>query len=792
MNARFFITLAAVVAFTFCAEAKRISSTQALARLNNSNAKAFVANSRASEYVYSGTETDKDGNANVYYFKDNKGGLVITTADDSKDAVIGYTDNASGEMPAALKAMLEFFSKETTAGTATSESRGNSFEMRRNIEPMVKSVWGQSYPFNRYTPVLNGQSTPCGCVSLALATCMRHNNWPEVGEGKVNYYATTSSPRIKTTISFDTVPFAWNEMADNYSLSHTPAQAEAAAKALYAIGAACKTTYAVGGSSTTFGNAAVALCKYFKYATTVNYIERDYFTYDQWESKIYFELKEGRPVPYSGSSTVEGHAFVIDGYRQGGYFHVLWGWGGQYDGWFKLTSLDPRNVDLKAKSTPYDSSQGMIVGMYRNTDDVSGSLHLRISGNFYATQTSAMRTPGKIVEFRGENGIFSMSYATKYATLGVRLVDQEGNETYIQSSTGQNFKQYDTVTSFSISQDEFPQEGLYEVYPVFLDEDGVWDEIYTPLNKVNSIYLSATPDQLQFTSSENLAKLEAQAPSVESSLRMGEPYSLSVNITNSGKEFMEKLYPVLLRNGVVMGVGTGVTVNIPKGEDETITFEGTISVAAGAEFEAGTYNVAIAKKAQTNYEVVSPVTPFYVGESSSEPALAYSSLIDIDGTDGAYSSLYNPIMVYGSQVELKFDIECYQGYFGQNVGVYIYYADNASNPIATIGKKFVSLEEGESKTIKITANVENLEPGQTYLIEPWSSENGRLSDEPTYFRIGMAGMEMTVSDEVVAQEIYNFAGQYVGSSQQGLAPGSYIIKEKLSSGKDRVIKVMIR
>lgn len=792
MNARFFITLAAIAALSFCAEAKRISSTQALSRLNNSNSKAFVNNSRASEFTFAGVENDKEGNPNVYYFSNNKGGMVITSADDEKEAVVGYTDNAGGEMPTALKDMIEFFAMESTTGVKAVESRGNSFEMRHNIEPMVKSVWGQTYPFNRYTPVVGGQETPCGCVALALATCMRHNNWPEVGEGTVNYYCTTATPRIKKTLAFDTIPFAWNEMADNYYVSHSPAQAEAAAKALYAIGAACRTIYAPGGSSSSFGSAVTALCKYFKYATTVNNLERDYFTYDQWESKIYFELKEGRPVPYCANSSVEGHAFVIDGYRQGGYFHVLWGWGGQFDGWFKLTSLDPRYVDLKAKATPYDTGHGIIVGMYRNTEDVTGSLHLRISGNFYATQTAAMRIDGKVVEFRGENGIFSMSYATKYATLGVRLVDQDGNETYIRSTTGQKFKQYDAVTSFSIPQEDFPTEGTYEVFPVYLDEDNVWGEIYTPLNKVNSIYLSATPEQLQFTSSENLAKLEVEAPIVESSIRMGSSYSLTVNITNSGKEFMEKLYPVLLRNGMVMGVGTGVTVNITKGENETCTFEGTMSVAGGAEFEPGTYNLAIAKKAQTNYEVISPVTPFYVGESTSDPAVAYSTLIDIDGTDGAYSSLYNPIMVYGSQIELSFDIECYQGYFGQNVGVYIYLADHTSNPIATVGKKFVSLEEGDMKTIRFTANIENLEPGQTYLIEPWSSENGRLSDEPTYFRIGMAGLGSFVTDEVVAQEVYNFAGQYIGSSRQGLAPGSYIIKEKLASGKDRVIKVMIR
>lgn len=52
------------------------------------------------------------------------------------------------------------------------------------------------------------------------------------------------------------------------------------------------------------------------------------------------EVREGRPVLYAGyTQFIEGHAFVIDGIDAEGFFHVNWGYGGAYDGYFRLDVL---------------------------------------------------------------------------------------------------------------------------------------------------------------------------------------------------------------------------------------------------------------------------------------------------------------------------------------------------------------------------------------------------------------------------------------------------------------------
>ena len=780
--------------------AKQLNASQALSRVMKSGIElANVGNSRSAGMELAGTASE-GGVVTAYYFRNSQSGeFMVVSADDEKEALLGYSDKSTGgAVPPALAKMVEYYGKEQ-ASEAKAESRGTrTYELRRDIEPLLHTVWGQGYPFNMYAPVVDGVQTPSGCVATVLAQAMRHQQWPASGKGSVSYYATSQTAqtaRQKMSIKCDTVQFAWDQIADSYLDGYTEKQAEAAGAALKAIGAGVKTSYAPGASSSSLMTAATSLIKYFDYAESVCYYERDYFEYDQWESKIYNELKEGYPVPYSASNNYEGHAFLIDGYRQGGYFHILWGWDGQFDGWYKLTAMNPKSSSVRLTSSTYDSAQNMITGMRPNAQQVKPSVYLRVSGNFSAQQTSTMRVNGAEVVFQGQNGIFSMAYSKSTVTLGVRLTDAEGNETYCKSSTPSTFSQFSAVQTYKVAQSEFPKEGTYEVSPVFMTADGEWEEVALPLNKVRSIYLTASENQLVFSSSSKVPYLEVSAPVLESPVMIGASYSMKATIFNSGEEFMDKIYPVVVKNGAVVAKGTGVTVNVEEEESGEYTFTGSMS-RTGSAFEAGSYHIALAKVVDSQYEIISPVSESYVGEAKSSAVSVSSSAVSVDGNDGEYSSATSPINVYGSRISLSFDVNCHEGYFGQNVGVYVYRAANRSaGAVLSMGDRFVGVEEGNSKTATFTADVTNLEPGVVYMVEPWSSASGRLNSQPTYFRIGVAGVDSVEGDsdsEVIGKEVYNFAGQYMGASEEGLAAGSYIVKEKLANGQERVIKVMRR
>lgn len=59
--------------------------------------------------------------------------------------------------------------------TATTPQR----PIKRKVEPLLTCKWSQYDPFNKYTPLSNGQHTPTGCVATATAQVMFYNKWPK-------------------------------------------------------------------------------------------------------------------------------------------------------------------------------------------------------------------------------------------------------------------------------------------------------------------------------------------------------------------------------------------------------------------------------------------------------------------------------------------------------------------------------------------------------------------------------------------------------------------------------------
>jgi hypothetical protein len=72
-------------------------------------------------------------------------------------------------------------------------------------------------------------------------------------------------------------------------------------------------------------------------------VERSDYGDSAWISLIKDELIRGRPVYYSGdgNNNEAGHAFDVDGFNAQNYFHLNWGWSGQYNGYYSLSALNP-------------------------------------------------------------------------------------------------------------------------------------------------------------------------------------------------------------------------------------------------------------------------------------------------------------------------------------------------------------------------------------------------------------------------------------------------------------------
>ena len=80
--------------------------------------------------------------------------------------------------------------------------------------------------------------------------------------------------------------------------------------------------------------------------------------------RVQDNIKNGLPVHLAvvDETWQTGHNLIIDGYKNDGFYHLNFGWGGPYDGWYKLPQELPYNltvlegviVDIKNNNTGSD------------------------------------------------------------------------------------------------------------------------------------------------------------------------------------------------------------------------------------------------------------------------------------------------------------------------------------------------------------------------------------------------------------------------------------------------------
>ena len=107
-----------------------------------------------------------------------------------------------------------------------------------------------------------------------------------------------------------------------------------------------------------------ALRTNFKYNKGMKFIMRGTKTINEWEQLIFNELNNKRPIIYGGFTSLGGHAFILDGYNEEGYFHFNWGWSAHSNGYFLITALNPRDQGAGSYEGGYNASQSIIINTY--------------------------------------------------------------------------------------------------------------------------------------------------------------------------------------------------------------------------------------------------------------------------------------------------------------------------------------------------------------------------------------------------------------------------------------------
>lgn len=255
-------------------------------------------------------------------------------------------------MPEALQELLRG-RKLTALGAARNTKRKArcqqlSDTQKRKIEPvgpLLKSIRDQKAPYNNLCPQWiddEGNVSEERCLSGCVATCIEqviaYYRYPEAlldtlhGWEDEHYVIEDMLPGTR---------FEWDNYLYDYRDGWTAEQGHAIALTTLAVGTAVHMDYGLTASSTSIWNAIEPLKSAFGYGT-VRCHERLLYPSERWHRLLQNELQNGRPIIYSGfSMEIAGHAFNIDGVDAQGFYHVNWGYNGNYDGWFDLDWLDP-------------------------------------------------------------------------------------------------------------------------------------------------------------------------------------------------------------------------------------------------------------------------------------------------------------------------------------------------------------------------------------------------------------------------------------------------------------------
>lgn len=399
---------------------------------------------------------DRDGSVSWYGFNNEAGGFVFVGAAENGPEILGYGDEGAivaDRLPDNIAYWLSLYGAE--------ESRNKVGAVKSDIAPLIKTQWKQETPFNNNCVRIFDNPSVTGCVPIAMAQVMYYYQWPKVGNGTHKYSFRLnvggSIETFKPSAHFGETHYDWSNIKQDYGSGYTTLQAQAVAQLVYHCGVSVNTEYAGAGSSASISDIPYAFNRYFGYSDDIEYVDRKDYNDAEWHDVIYNELKESRPVIYSGQAPEGGHAFIIDGYKNGNY-HVNWGWGGYLDGYFTIDGT----TALKPDDESYAADQTAVIGIYPAAEGVYGDIIAIQCAEAYSASLSdnTLTFSGKFVNMTSES-LTIYNYTVFDYTDGTFMTTSGSNRTIVSG---------DYVTGYSVNC-SIIADGEYVVIPGFKYKD---------------------------------------------------------------------------------------------------------------------------------------------------------------------------------------------------------------------------------------------------------------------------------------------------------------------------------
>lgn len=328
----FFILL---LSFSHIASAQSISEDEARARVVS----YFKQGGQRKATVH--PLTLRTSPASYLFVAGNK--FVLAAADDRLPEVLAYGTYKARTIPPALSALLQQYDHLLSLLPTEAHHRSVPAFSGRAVLPLLSSIRSQRHPYNSACPfflnadsVLSSERCVVGCVATALEQILTYYQRVYTLQDTLKGWTTKNYqiPDINPGVSVDS-----KLILPHYTGTESAASIDAVARLSYYLGQAVHMNWGLRESGASSYRAIEPLQRVFglKY---VHYLDSYKYDPSAWVAAIRNEVESGRPVYCDGNvQHLGGHAFVLDGQDKDGNFHINWGYGGDYDGYFNFDIL---------------------------------------------------------------------------------------------------------------------------------------------------------------------------------------------------------------------------------------------------------------------------------------------------------------------------------------------------------------------------------------------------------------------------------------------------------------------
>ena len=801
--------LLVVTAFTniLLANADPITKAQAL-----SIATKYINNPKLSNDTPKTRSSQANEQPAYYIFTNpNDKKFVIISGESKLNELVGYGDKMTenpNDQPPYFKLFLKEYErvvKEVRSKTAATTPQR---PIRRKVEPLLTCKWSQYDPFNKYTPLSNGQHTPTGCVATATAQVMFYNKWPK--NRPQDYIASTGDDAKKSAT------YWWDEMKNTTNDMRTEHSRQAVGVLMSDIGKAVNMRYYYRGSDSNLQYACNALRDKFDY--TVRYLDKNFLPANDFLNEVMQEISDGYPVLVVGGP----HAFVYDGYDEQGLIHTNWGWGGENDGYFdiNIVTLNVSGFALNS-GTFWDDISVVFAhpndGKATPFKDIERGLDARTTTSLTIDKTEASRSEsfsakieklGSYSSVKGELGVFTGKVA-------LALYNEKNERVKIFNSTAsdQTWASIFTSMSFDVADINFKgiADGNYRLVPVFSEmldtktkEHGDWK----PINHANEIEVILTPNAVQLNTNnpKDVVVIE-KAPSLLAPYYEGSGFKGAYSFTmyNPGREEVRGELVMTLTNQETKKEYNGylLTPNVVAQRLGRTTFVINMlpqyyNKPSLGNLPRGKYDVKLSIKAnRKGTEVEIPIDmkePFeievlpYVNNGNIE--LTFLDYY-VDGEYANYSTFQlNKIKNISLQVHSK--VSGYQIRNGYRGPIHYRLLDLTSNKwidLGTINNVYLPCDaDNNAAQTRITFAASQLEPNHSYEIHIEVERDGKREDiwNPNVLRNTFStidelrpnGINLLKTKQSRALDIFTLQGLRLSQPWEELPAGIYIVDGK--------------